>query len=125
MKGVIIYKIPIAHQDKRRKIMPMFNGEFIARQIKILDVKKGNTLGNHYHRYKEIRYLLKGRVQYYLLNIATGEKDEFIMEKGQVMITDGFIAHTGTFLENSIMIEGTEEQYINAKHNDVKWELKT
>ena len=60
MKGVTIYPIKLAHSDERRDILEMFNGDFDCKQVKILKVKKGNVLGNHFHHYKEIRYLLQG-----------------------------------------------------------------
>ncbi len=40
------------------------------------------------------------------------------------MITDPYIAHTGKFLEDSIIIEGTEEVYKSAEFNDVVCILK-
>ena len=132
MKGVKVYPIKIAHSDERRDILEMFNGDFDCKQVKILKVKKGQILGNHFHLYKEIRYLLKGKIKYYLkkveplgLNIPFKNLvEEFIMNEGEVMITEPFIAHTGEFLEDSIIIEGTEEKYIDAKHNDVVYILK-
>lgn len=124
MKGIKLEKIKIAHSDERRDILEMFNGDFDCKQIKILKVRKGNILGNHYHTYRENRYLLEGKIKYYLKNIKTNEEEEFIMNEGDVMMTDAYIAHTGEFLEDSIIIEGTEEVYKSAKHNDVVYKLK-
>lgn len=130
MKGVKIYPIKLAHSDERRDILEMFNGDFDCKQVKILKVRKGQILGNHYHTYREIRYLLKGKIKYYLksLNINNIEYHQcpeiFIMNEGEVMITEPYIAHTGEFLEDSIIVEGTEEPYINAEHNDVVYKLK-
>lgn len=124
MKGVTIKPIKLAHSDERRDILEMFNGDFDCKQVKILKVKKGQILGNHYHKYRENRYLLKGKIKYYLRNIWNDEYEEFVMEEGEVMITDSFIAHTGEFLEDSTIIEGTEAVYISGKHNDVEYILK-
>jgi len=124
MKGLKLEKIKIAHSDERRDILEMFNGGFDCKQIKILRVRKGNILGNHYHKYRENRYLLEGSIKYYLKNIKTGEEEQFIMNEGEVMMTDSYIAHTGEFLEDSIIIEGTEAVYKSAKHNDVVCKLK-
>lgn len=124
MKGVEIYPIKLAHSDERRDILEMFNGNFDCKQVKILKVKKGQILGNHYHTYRENRYLLKGKIQYYLENIKNGVQYKLIMNEGEVMITDPFIAHTGEFLEDSIIIEGTEEVYKSAEFNDVVYMLK-
>ena len=130
MKGVTIKPIKLAHSDERRDILEMFNGDFDCKQVKILKVRKGQILGNHYHKYREIRYLLKGKIQYYLENVKPDKDalefnfDTFIMNEGEVMITDPYIAHTGKFLEDSIIIEGTEEPYVSAEHNDFKYILK-
>ena len=124
MKGVTIKPIKLAHSDHRRDILEMFNGDFDCKQVKILKVKKGQILGNHYHKYRENRYLLSGKIQYYLRNVKTIEYEEFIMNAGEVMITDPYIAHTGEFLEDSVIIEGTESIYISAEVNDVIYKLK-
>lgn len=129
MKGVKIYPIKLAHSDERRDILEMFNGDFDCKQVKILKVKKGQILGNHFHRYRELRYLLKGKIKYYLANVNPDDIDyqqieEFTMNEGEVMITEPFIAHTGEFLEDSIIIEGTEEVYKSAEFNDVVYKLK-
>lgn len=124
MNGVYRQKAEIGHTDERRTILPIFNGNFTARQVKILHAKKGSILGNHYHMYSEIRYLMEGRVHYYLKNRQNNTSMEFIMEKGEIMITGPEITHTGEFLEDSIMIEGTEDPYISADINDYKEILK-
>ena len=124
MKGVDIYPIKIAHSDERRDILEMFNGNFNCKQVKILKVRKGNTLGNHFHNYRENRYLLKGKILYYLENVDTKEQETFIMEEGYIMITDKRIAHTGIFLKDSIIIEGTEEVYTSGEVNDKIYKLK-
>ena len=46
------------------------------------------------------------------------------MNEGEVMITESYIAHTGEFLEDSVIIEGTEEKYVSAEVNDVIYKLK-
>ena len=123
MKGIKLEKIKVAHSDERRDILEMFNGGFDCKQVKILKVRKGNILGNHYHKYRENRYLLEGKIKYHLKNIKTGEEEQFIMNEGEVMMTDPCIAHTGEFLEDSIIIEGTEAVYKSAEHNDVVCKL--
>ncbi len=117
MKGMILEKIKVAHSDERRDILEMFNGGFNCKQVKILKVRKGHILGNHYHKYRENRYLLKGRIKYYLKNIKTGEEEQLIMNEGEVMRTDSYVAHTGEFLEDSIIIEGTEAVYKSEKQD--------
>ncbi len=124
MKGLKLEKIKVAHSDERRDILEMFNGGFDCKQVKILKVKKGNILGNHYHKYRENRYLLEGKVKYFLKNVKTKEYEEIMMNEGDVMKTDSYVAHAAEFLEDSIIIEGTEAIYKSAKHNDVWYKLK-
>ena len=119
MNGVILKQAQIAHADERRTILPICNGDFTAKQIKIIEVKKGNILGNHCHRYKEIRYMFKGRANYFLEDYYTHEKSNMNMEQGDIMITDPWIVHAAEFIEDSIMIEGTEEAYWSAEKNDI------
>ena len=57
MKGLKYQEIKPAHEDERRSLIPVFNGDFTALQIKLLKIKKGSILGNHYHNYKETFYI--------------------------------------------------------------------
>ena len=111
MKKTKITKIKVAHSDARRDILEMFNGEFIAKQIKIIKVRKGNILGNHYHSYRENCYVLSGKIKFYFEGIKTIEKGNFIMKEGDMIVMNDYYAHTIETLEDSILIEGTEEVY--------------
>jgi len=111
MAKTIVTKINVAHSDKRRDILEMFNGEFIAKQIKIIKIRKGNILGNHYHPYRENCYVLNGKIKFYFEGIKTKEKGSFIMKEGDMILMNSFYAHTVESLEDSILIEGTEEVY--------------
>ena len=106
-----VTKIKIAHSDARRDILEMFNGEFIAKQIKIIKIRKGNVLGNHYHPYRENCYVLSGKIKFYFEGIKTKEKGSVIMKEGDMILMDDYYAHTVESLEDSILIEGTEEVY--------------
>jgi len=104
-------KIKVAHSDARRDILEMFNGEFIAKQIKILKIRKGNVLGNHYHPYRENCYVLEGKIKFYFEGIKTKERGSFIMKEGDMILMDDYYAHAVESLEDSVLIEGTEEVY--------------
>ena len=121
MKGVHITKALVVNEDKRRKLVEISNGLFNIRGLKVLFCKKGkNILGEHWHPYPEVRYLLKGEVKYKLKHILTGETAEFILNEGELLMTTGFIIHTGEFSEDSIMIDGSGEAYISQDFNDVQ-----
>jgi len=113
MNKTLVTKIKVAHSDARRDILEMFNGDFIAKQIKILKIRKGNILGNHYHPYRENCYVLEGKIKFYFEGIKTKEKGSFVMKGGDMILMNDYYAHTIESLENSILIEGTEEVYNN------------
>ena len=121
MNGVNIKKAEIVSEDDRRSILEIFNGEFNVKQIKILTAKKGEeVLGNHWHTYGEIRYLMKGKCEYKIKHVITGETKEFILNEGEIFSTTGFIIHTCKFLEDGIMIDGSEQPYISKDFNCIE-----
>lgn len=125
MKGVIIRKAKIMHEDERRKITSIMNGELGVRDIHILEMKKGEViLGNHWHLYPEIMYVMKGKCHYWLKHILTGETEEVDIEEGDIMIKTGFIVHTCTCSEDTILIDGCTETWIGEDYNHIKEILK-
>lgn len=120
MRGVHVKKIDLVHEDERRSIWEVMNGQMSIRNMKILKVKKGGIiLGNHWHAYPEVMYLMKGKARYIMKHIITGEEEEFQLEEGDVMFRTGFITHAGIFDEDSILIDGAAESYIDNDFNDV------
>lgn len=121
MKGVHITKALVVNEDERRKLVEVSNGLLNIRNLKILVCKKGeHILGNHWHTYPEVRYLLKGKVDYKLKHVLTGETMEYTMTEGETMFTTGFVVHTGKFSEDSIMIDGGGEAYVSQDFNDIQ-----
>jgi quercetin dioxygenase-like cupin family protein len=117
-------KIDITHSDERRDLSILFNGDFNAKQIKIIKVKKDSILGNHYHEYREMFYVLKGQALYDLENVDTKDTDWVMLYAGDRMIIDKHIAHKAKFVEGTITIESTESEYISPEFNDHKYEVK-
>jgi len=117
MKGVVIRQAHLVHEDERRKIVELMNGELSIKNLKILYVKKGEQImGQHYHTYNEFMYVLRGRAHYWLKNMITGETEEMDVEEGDIMYKTPYIAHTGKFEEDSIIIDGTEcETFLRAE----------
>ena len=115
--------VGIAHEDDRRALSAMFNGGFVGKQVKIIKIKKaGVILGNHYHHYKEMFYLLKGCAKYTLKDIETQKTEELLMEEGDRLTIEPKVAHKAFFLKDTIMIEATEKKYVSAEENDVRYE---
>ena len=119
MYGVHLTKAHIVSEDERRKIVEITNGGLTMKCLKVLYCKRGDhILGEHWHTYAEVRYLMKGHVHYKLKHVLTGETMEFDMEEGDILYTTGFVIHTGLFKEDSIMVDGSESSYISRSFND-------
>ena len=121
MKGVFIKKAQIVNEDNRRKIVEIMNGQLAVKNMKILIVKKGEQLlGNHWHPEAcEVMYMLKGNARYRMKNIDTNEQEDFNLVEGDVVFRTSRIVHGGYFEEDSIIIDGSSETYIDKDFNDI------
>jgi len=120
MKGVYIKKIDLVHEDERRGIWQIMNGELSVKNMKILKVKKGEQLlGNHWHVYPEVMYMMQGKATYRMKNVITGEVEDYELTEGDVVFRTGFITHGGYFSEDSIIIDGAASTYVSQDFNDV------
>lgn len=120
MRGVHIKKIDLVHEDERRGIWEIMNGQLSIKNMKILRVKSGaQLLGNHWHAYPEVMYMMQGKAKYKMKHVITGEEEEYDLEEGDVVFRTGFITHVGIFSEDSIIIDGAAETYISNDFNDV------
>jgi len=117
-------KIGIAHEDERRSITALFNGDFFANQVKILRIKKQSVLGNHYHRYRELFYVLEGQAVYLLEDVVTKEQQFVTLERGDRLIIESGVAHKAEMFDGTVTLEATEEPYVSAEKNDVRYEIK-
>lgn len=120
MRGVHLTKINLVHEDDRRGLWEVMNGQLSVKNIKILRIKSGaQLLGNHWHPYPEMMYIMEGKAKYKMKHIITGEEEEYHLEAGDVVFRSGFISHAGIFEEDSIVIEGATESYVGPDFNDV------
>jgi len=121
MKGVFINKAVLVSDDERRNIIEIMNGDMNVKNLKILNVKKGGLiLGNHWHPYGELMYVLKGSGHYHMKDMDTGESEEYDLVEGDVVYRGPRISHAGHFIEGSILIDGACETYVSADFNDIK-----
>ena len=123
MKEVIHKKIGPINEDNRRMLIEIFNGEFMAQQLKVLKIKSDSILGNHYHPYRQFFYFLKGEADYTFFNIATGERQEIKAKEGDFIIIDKNIAHKAIQRAGNIMIEGNEQRYTSGLIDDLKFNI--
>jgi len=118
MDGLKIEKVGIEHEDECRFLSAIFNGDFIAKQIKIIRIKQDSLLGNHYHDYFETFFLLHGEAEYTFEDIFTKEKEKHHIKAGDRITIKPKIAHKALLKAGTVMIEGTGEQYVSAEVND-------
>ncbi len=116
-------KVSDIHEDDRRKLTAVFNGDFDAKQVKIIETKKACILGNHYHPYRELFYMLRGRGIFFLVDIKTGEKEVIVLLPGERMILGAEIAHKVEMTDNTITIEATEFPYESPEKNDREFKV--
>ena len=121
--NIQIETIEVSHEDERRKLTAVFNGDFDAKQVKIIEVKKDSELGNHYHTYRELFYILKGYGIFYLVDIKTGERISVTLLQGNRLIIAPEIAHKVEMKEGTISIEATESPYESAEVNDKEFKV--
>lgn len=124
MRGVLIKKIKTISEDDRRRIFSVLNGELNIRDIHILEVKKKSILGNHWHTYPEMMYILKGKGKWWLKHVITGETAEFNLSEGDIMFKTGFIAHTCEVEEGTIILDASCESWIGEEFNHIREVLK-
>ncbi len=124
MKGIYHMHVKPVHEDNRRALIEIFNGQFIAKQVKVLKIKEDSVLGNHYHPYRQFFYLMKGEADYTFVDISTGERIDRKVQEGDMIIIDKNIAHKALQKAGNIMIEGNEEKYTSPNVDDLRFEIK-
>lgn len=124
MKGVIVSKAKLLHEDDRRRLIGITNGEMNIRNIKIIDVLEDDqVLGNHWHPYAELMYVLHGSGWYVMKNMDTGEKIELELHADDVIFRTARIAHAGIFEKGSVILDCAVEPYLSAEYNDIQEKL--
>jgi len=118
---VTFSQVEVAHEDKRRKLSAIFNGDFTAKQVKVIEVKKDSILGNHYHPYSELFYVFKGQANYTLVSIKKGERQIVKLKTGDRLIIGPEVAHKVDMRKGTVMIEATEKPYM--PESSVRYEI--
>ena len=126
IQGVQYEHRGIDHEDQRRTLSTIFNGDlgaFVAKQAKIAIMKQEAVLGGHYHDYDELFYLLEGSATFTLKDIVTELTQKYNLVKGDRLFIPKTVAHKATLPANTVIIGLTAEPYISAQQNDHKYEL--
>ncbi|MBI2632397.1 cupin domain-containing protein [Candidatus Pacearchaeota archaeon] len=121
IESMNVEKIEIANEDNRRVIKNIFNGKFTARQAIIIEIKEDSILGKHYHLYDEIFYLLKGKADYKFVDVESGEEKKIEVKEGEKIKIPSKTYHEAFMPKGSVIIGLTENEYVNAQINDLKY----
>jgi hypothetical protein len=129
MRKVSIYSLPILDRSKthigqvnegRRLInaageMSQFVNGDVVRYIAYIEFLSGDDSqprGNHYHKNKtEYVYVASGKLRAIFLDLETGEEAECVVQSGDLIRHDAFLAHAYSALEHTHAIEYTSVEY--------------
>ncbi len=116
-------KVREGHDDERRTLRQIFNGDFTARQLLTLETKTDCLLGGHFHEYGEIWYVFRGELRYELTNIDTEERQSVILSPGDRIRIPPRIYHKAYAKKGTIILGVTEEKFVNEEKNNLKYYL--
>lgn len=124
--NVIYKKRGIDHEDERRTILTAFNGDldgFKAEQTKIYLIKQERKLAGCYHNYAVAFYILEGEVKFFLEDVKTKEKKEYILTNTDLLLIPSNVAYYALAKASTKMIGFTEVPFISSEKNDIKYEF--
>lgn len=91
-------------QDERGRLVQITSGTW--RQVNLLDIKKNNKFGGHYHKEKEeIFYVVRGHIFVEIYNTKHNETLHKHFVAGQMFIVHPFDKHTIEAMEDTIIVE--------------------
>jgi mannose-6-phosphate isomerase-like protein (cupin superfamily) len=95
-------KVEYVRKEERGTLIQVSSGEW--KQLNILEIKKGNTFGGHYHKEKEeLFYVVFGKVEFIIEN----DKGTFTetLGKGDCLLVEPYDKHTICALQDSTLGE--------------------
>ena len=124
LANVIYEHVGIEHEDERRRIQVPFNGDFHAKQTKILSTKQGCRLGDHHHNYSELYFVISGQVTFTSEDPQNKDRVTYTMQPGDRLLVPTGIAHRADALENTVLLGFTEVEYQDASNNDIPYKIE-
>jgi mannose-6-phosphate isomerase-like protein (cupin superfamily) len=126
--GVIHRKAKLAHEDDRRYLFSVFNGDlanFTAVQLKWFDFKANAMVGKHYHDdYDEVFCIVRGGGLYELVYVDDpDQREKFIMKEGDMILVPRRVAHRARVRKGSIIIAANSEIYISPEASDFSFDF--
>ena len=121
MKDIEVKDVTEVNEDERRIMKAIFNGNFVAKQLLFFELKKNSELGGHYHDYEEIFYVIKGQLDYLLIEVKTGKKINFSVKEGQKIFIPAGFYHKAFAKKGTIFIGVTESEFISPEINNLPY----
>lgn len=85
-------RIGIAHEDDRGRIVDVLTSTIVDAAT-VIECRPGSVRGNHYHKdTTQWTYVLDGSLRYVSVT-AHGVRQEVVLEKGDLVVTDPFEPH--------------------------------
>ncbi len=126
MADVLYQLMGVDHEDDRRELFSAFNGDlgdFVARQVKFLKLRKDAQLGGHYHDYRELFYLLEGSASFQIIDINSKEETIIEMVPKSRILLPPYMAHRISVEGGSILVGCTEKEYVSPQVNDFPYDF--
>lgn len=116
-----LYKAPLVLDKPTHKIFEILNGQMDVRNIKLLRINAGVTLGGHSHDFYEGKVLLNGKIVYQLKHRfdTAPEARDIVMEPYDVMILAPNVIHTAYFPEPCVVIDFSALGFFSSGFNNV------
>jgi len=115
---IAIRKIKISHEDNRRTLKEVFNGDFQAKQTIIYEAKIDSQVGGHYHEYDELWAVLQGRIDYTFINVDTQQNKSFSLKTGETVRIPKRTHHVARIYQGTILLGFTEEKFVSEQANN-------
>ena len=94
----------VVHEDERGRFIEVWRGKDFE-EINFLEIKKGVTRGNHYHkRNRELMIVTRGRLRLRIENLQTGATAETVVEEGDSVVIEPYDLHTFTADEDASLV---------------------
>lgn len=105
------------HRDERGTFKEVAKGSWKA--VNFAERKKGSIIGNHYHTHiAETVFLVKGAAHVKLIDINTGNADEFDIKAGACFEIRSYEAHALSIKEDSMLLMLLSEEF-DPKNKDL------
>ena len=115
----MIEKLPNEKERPGAKRWEEERGEFVQiayqeeiHHLALFEIRRGFVRGNHYHQKKEeVFYIFQGRLRALFMDMATRQKEERILEKGDKIRIKPFCGHMFHGLEDTLVVEYSPQIY--------------